>query len=108
MVRPSPAGHNSQSCIGQTGGEPRRLQSAILRNQKSLQTGRLRAFEPSASERSGGNGIGAIGSFGQTKVLAQCRLVDLAGGVARQGFDEPDHVRPLEARQGGLAMRLYL
>src|SRR5437879_7436787 len=44
----------------------------------------------------------------RNEIPAQCRLVDLAGGVARQGIDEFYHARPLEARQIGFAMRVNL
>ena len=50
-------------------------------------------------------GLGQIGGLGRSKGLAQCRLVDLSSRVPRQGVDEFDQMRPLEARQIGFAMR---
>src|SRR6478672_1559631 len=51
---------------------------------------------------------GDIDRAGRNEVLAQCWLVDLAGGVARQGIDEFYRARALEARQIGFAMRINL
>src|ERR1700688_225637 len=55
-----------------------------------------------------GRRVGCIGSFRRTEILAQGRLVDLAGGVARQGIDEFYQVRTLEAREVGRAVRMDL
>jgi hypothetical protein len=40
-----------------------------------------------------------IDHFRRSKILAQGRLVNLAGGIARQGIDEFDQLRALEASQ---------
>src|SRR5713101_7836263 len=82
--------------------------SRIARIRNTQTTALFAISHRAESARLRDSGFGDFGRVRGNEILAQCRLVDLAGGVARQGIDEFYHARPLEARQIGFAVRVNL
>src|SRR6266849_2315478 len=82
--------------------------SRIARIRNTQTTALFAISHRAESARLRDSGFGDFGRVRGNEILAQCRLVDLAGGVARQGIHEFYHARALEARQIGFAMRVNL
>src|ERR1700686_2577798 len=82
--------------------------SGIARIRKYQTTAIFAISCRTASARLRGGGFGWIDRVRRNESLAQCRLVDFAGGVARQGIDEFYRARALEAREIGFAVRIDL